>query len=81
MGGEIRPVAETITTSNREELRCARRVITLRGDCSQRIRQSEADMAEAPDTRAEDAATLLVEDHRKVKKMAQFDLAVDGGAA
>src|SRR5512132_1568362 len=68
MGGEIRPVAETITTSNREELRCAHRVITLRGDCSQRI-QSEADMAKAPDTRAEDAATLLVEDHRKVKRI------------
>jgi hypothetical protein len=43
MGREIRPVAETITTSNREELCCAHRVITLRGDCSQRI-QSEADI-------------------------------------
>ena len=31
--------------------------------------ESEADMAKAPDTRAEDAATLLVEDHRKVKKI------------
>ncbi len=71
IGDGLRLVGETITAGNLEELRFARGVVTLRGDRRQRIR-SEAEMAKAQgkgSAQAGDAATLLVEDHRKVRKI------------
>jgi hemerythrin-like domain-containing protein len=60
---------EQLTAGHREELRSTCGVTTMRGDC---IIRNEADMAKAPakgSTQVEDATTLLMEDHRKVRRM------------